>query len=288
MTRVKCVNLGCGSRYHSAWINIDIVPSGPEVIAHDLRRGIPLEADSCDVVYHSHVLEHMRRPEAKKFLSECYRVLKPGGVLRIAVPDLERICRVYLEKLEAAGTSVAAAADYDWMTIELCDQFVREKSGGEMREFLSRQPVPNESFVYERIGEEGREIIHGNAHAEATSARAGKRRLSNSLRYRFGALMRAGARAIVRVMCGEQAARGLDVGSFRLAGEPHQWMYDRFSLARLMHEAGFQNPVQKSATESQIPDWSSFNLDTLPNGAVIKPDSLFMEGTKPPAERARS
>lgn len=278
---MKCVNLGCGSRYHPAWINIDIAPSSPEVMAYDLRRGVPLADNSCDVVYHSHVLEHLRRQEAKFFLSECVRVLKPGGILRVAVPDLERICRAYLEKLNAAETSAAATDDYDWMMVELCDQFVRETSGGEMREFLSRRPLPSEAFIYERIGEEGRELIHGSHNSPATASPVGMSRLANSLRYRFNSMRRAGAVAILRLMCGKQAAQALDVGSFRLAGEPHQWMYDRFSLARLLRETGFEHPTQKSATDSEIAGWSGFNLDTLPDGTVIKPDSLFMEGIKP-------
>ena len=56
----RLVNLGCGSRYHADWINIDIAAHGPGVIAHDLSKGIPLEENSCDAVYHSAVLEHIR------------------------------------------------------------------------------------------------------------------------------------------------------------------------------------------------------------------------------------
>jgi len=48
-----------------------------------------------------------------------------------------------------------------------------------------------------------------------------------------------------------------------------------------MKAAGFQHPIQQSATRSLIADWISFNLDTLPDGRVYKPDSLFMEASKP-------
>ena len=58
-------------------------------------------------------------------------------------------------------------------------------------------------------------------------------------------------------------------------------MYDRYSLAKLMLAVGFRNPVEQTATTSQIPGWSDFHLDTLPSGAVIKPDSFFMEAIKP-------
>ena len=102
---MRYVNLGCGSRCHPAWINIDIAPCVPGVIAHDLSRGIPLPDSSCDVVYHSHLVEHLRPEDARRFMKECYRVLKAGGILRVATPDLERICRLYLEKLEGAFAS---------------------------------------------------------------------------------------------------------------------------------------------------------------------------------------
>lgn len=108
------LNLGCGSRYHPEWLNIDLHAVARGVISHDLSRGVPLRDDSCDVVYHSHLLEHLRRSDALFLLRECYRVLKPGGILRVAVPDLEQICLLYLEKLRlASGGDPSAAHDYD-------------------------------------------------------------------------------------------------------------------------------------------------------------------------------
>jgi hypothetical protein len=70
------------------------------------------------------------------------------------------------------------------------------------------------------------------------------------------------------------------LGQFRLSGEVHQWMYDRFSLPRLLRQAGFQRVTRQTAHTSAIPGWPQYRLDTEPNGAVYKPDSLFMEATK--------
>jgi hypothetical protein len=50
---------------------------------------------------------------------------------------------------------------------------------------------------------------------------------------------------------------------------------------RLLEDCGFQQIVRRTATESYIPDWPEFNLDTEPDGSVYKPDSLFMEAIKP-------
>ncbi|HVU38615.1 MAG TPA: methyltransferase domain-containing protein [Opitutales bacterium] len=273
----KLVNLGCGARFHPAWINYDIVSRNPAVIAHDLRAGIPLPDNSCDAVYHSHILEHMRRDEALPFLRECRRVLKPGGVIRIATPDLERIGRLYLEKLDAAAKGTpGAAADYDWMLLEMYDQTVREQPGGKMSEFLLQNPPPNAAFVSERIGEEAAKIVAENAQKPAK-----QRSLFAQILRKPRLLWDLLVKGLLRVLGGAQAPRALDLGRYRLSGEAHLWMYDRFSLGRLLRDAGFENPTVRQAAESAIPGWANFYLDTTPGGAVVKPDSIFMEATKP-------
>ena len=144
---MKCVNLGCGARFHPAWVNVDIAPQDPTVQRCDLSQTFPFADNSFDAAYHSNVLEHIRREHALSFLRECHRVLKPRGLLRVAVPDLEQICRLYLDRLQrAAAGDGAAAAEYDWMLLELFDQCVRERSGGGMLDYLKRQPLPAEEF----------------------------------------------------------------------------------------------------------------------------------------------
>ncbi|MGA9379876.1 MAG: methyltransferase domain-containing protein [Phormidium sp.] len=84
------LNLGCGYRFHPDWTNVDFVSTGEGVIAHNFIKGIPFHDSSFDVIYHSHLLEHFSKKEAESFLRDCYRVLRPQGVLRVAVPDLEQ------------------------------------------------------------------------------------------------------------------------------------------------------------------------------------------------------
>ncbi len=276
------VNLGCGSRYHSDWINIDVVPHGPAVIRHDLSRGIPLADASCDVVYHAAVLEHIRPPEAAAFLAECHRVLKPSGIVRVGVPDLEKICQLYLSRLAAAvGGDEAAAHDYDWIMLELFDQTVREKSGGGMLDYLRQDPLPNEAFVLGRIGEEGRELVKLLRQQDRERGRWPSAAL-HLFRRVVRSLPGAGRRLLPWLL-GRDNRRALAIGRFRLTGQVHQWMYDRYSLARLLRQAGFRDPQRQEADSSQIPNWTSFCLDTLPDGQVIKPDLFFMEATKPEA-----
>lgn len=280
----KYLNLGCGSRYHPDWINIDIAPQGPEVIQNDLSRGIPLPDASCDVVYNAAVLEHLRRSDAEAFLAECYRVLKPGGIVRVGVPDLEKICQLYLSRLTSAlNGEKTAAHDYDWIMLELFDQIVREKGGGGMLEYLRQNPLPNETFVYERIGEEGRGLVK-SLRSSSVSLRRGIHTLPDfihKLRRGFRILPSLAKRRILLWLLGAEDGRALEIGHFRLAGEVHQWMYDRYSLARLLEKTGFHEPQLQDANTSRIPNWTSFHLDTLPDGQVIKPDLFFMEAIKP-------
>lgn len=67
----------------------------------DATRRIPLPDNSIEVIYTSHMLEHLDRVEAKLFLQEAYRVLAPNGIIRIAVPDLKKIVEKYIVEGDA-------------------------------------------------------------------------------------------------------------------------------------------------------------------------------------------
>ena len=278
-------NLGCGNQTCPGWLNIDIVCTGPGVVVHDLSTGIPLPDASCEVVYHSHVLEHLKRADAQFFMRECFRVLKPGGILRVAVPDLEQICRQYLLTLDRAlAKETHAACDYEWIMLELFDQMVRPRSGGGMRAYLQQTPLPNEAFVYERIGEEGRQLVSSlrasTARVEhspgcsSSSIAAFLRRMGR----RMGVTL---ARKLIFWADGHRLMEAYRLGRFRMRGEVHQWMYDRYSLSQLMMSVGLKDPRQESALTSRIPRWTDVPLDVLPDHTVRKPDSLFMEALRP-------
>src|SRR4029453_2670584 len=75
------LNLGCGAEIHPAFVNVDLIDA-PGVVKHDLRQGIPYDDKTYDLVYHSTMLSHLRPADAHALTRECYRVLKPGGILR--------------------------------------------------------------------------------------------------------------------------------------------------------------------------------------------------------------
>ena len=189
-------------------------------------------------------------------------------------------------KVGACSGDQEAAHDYDWILLELYDQTVREQSGGEMLGYLRQEPLPNEGFVYARIGEEGRNLVQmlrrpASRHPQLSSPRRAP--FLHRVRRRISALPAVIRNRLLAYLLGQEGLRALAIGRFRLSGEVHQWMYDRYSLARLLQSVGFVQPQQQDASTSSIPNWTSFHLDTLPDGCVIKPDLLFMEAVRPGA-----
>jgi predicted SAM-dependent methyltransferase len=92
-------------------LGVDIGHWPPGVRHRDIRRGLPYADQSVAVVYASHVLEHLHRSETARFLSHVRRLLKPGGVCRVVVPDVHAIVTWYLANREepAAGRTVSSS-----------------------------------------------------------------------------------------------------------------------------------------------------------------------------------
>jgi SAM-dependent methyltransferase len=280
------LNVGCGRHGHATWTNLDLVAHRADVVEHDLRRGLPFDPATFDVVYHSHLLEHLDPAEGRTFLADCLRVLKPAGTLRVAVPDLEAIARGYLATVDRVDHRCELGVeDHEWMTIELLDQLVRSEPGGRMLSLARRPRVANRNFIQSRMGEE---LLTTAAPEPAESSvsepgsspahrAAGPRR---KLRHRLKRLRWKAAMAVVAMLTGDEGAAAFRQARFRQTGEVHRWMYDRISLRQLLERCGFTRVAACQAHESRVPGFAAYGLDMV-GGRVRKPDSLFMEASKP-------
>jgi SAM-dependent methyltransferase len=280
MPDLKMLNIGCGSNYHPDWINLDVSPADHNVLKVDINNGLPFSSEIVAVCYSSHVLEHLDKAGASGLTAECFRVLKHGGVIRLVLPDLETMTREYLRVLDAVTSGdEARALDYDWMMLELYDQVVRNSAGGEMGRFLANLGEKDRSFVRSRIGAEAegfwapRQAKSGRHQLNTLVKRIPWGRLFKLLRVKL-------ASWLVYLIAGKAALGSFRKGIFRDGGEVHQWMYDRYSLKRMLVQAGFVDVKICAANESRIPEFEKYSLDVL-NGIVRKPDSLYVEASKP-------
>jgi predicted SAM-dependent methyltransferase len=102
---LKKVNLGSFlDCFYYGWENIDILDLSGFAKAqayifkqHDVTKGLPYKDSEVDIVFSSHLLEHLTREEGAKLLQECYRVMKPGGIIRLSIPDTKMITQKYLD-----------------------------------------------------------------------------------------------------------------------------------------------------------------------------------------------
>ncbi len=91
------LHLGCGSQIKPGWVNIDLFSDQADLTL-DLRERLPFADASVSMVYSEHSFEHLEYPdEVQHILRESYRVLKPGGVFSVGVPDAEWPLRAYVE-----------------------------------------------------------------------------------------------------------------------------------------------------------------------------------------------
>lgn len=77
----------------------------------DVTKGIPYSSESVEFIYSSHMIEHISRWQALELLRECMRTLVPGGMIRVATPDLHELASSYLSEETISAPSSGAAAD---------------------------------------------------------------------------------------------------------------------------------------------------------------------------------
>lgn len=155
------LNVACSFRTHAVWNNLDfsayallahhkmfaailngcgilsadrckrVVAMDPQIIRHDLRKGIPFSEGIFDAVYNSHFIEHLGKGDALPVLKECKRVLRKGGVLRMVVPDLEIQARNYISEIQRlACGETKDLKNHQKAVHKLFDQMVLTEPGG--------------------------------------------------------------------------------------------------------------------------------------------------------------
>lgn len=271
------INLGCGPVFVGStdWLNFDFAPAANGVAKANLLDRLQLNDRTASMVYSSHFLEHVPKSMVPVILREWLRVLQPGGVVRIVVPDLENLAREYLH-MRAAGEHEKA----DFVVLEMIDQCVRRDTGGELGSFyrhLGVQPEANAApmidYIRERTGENLRASAASGQNAEGGGT---SRRVLSALRRR---IERIWIRLCLLAL--PAAFRSQNV-SLAAVGECHHWLWDYHQLKAALEAAGFEAVQRRSANTSAVSDFPFQPLDLDADGRPRKgAESMYLEAQKP-------
>lgn len=264
------LNVACGGMYNEEWINIDFHADSSDVQKVNILSGLPFDDASFEVVYCSHFLEHLSLEQVKMLIGEVLRVLKPEGIFRVVVPDLENICREYLSVLDDINSGKLVERKYEWIVTELIDQLVRVDNGGEVGRIFNRVAESNNmdlaDYILKRTGDE---LLSNNNQKEKRTITFDK--VKNKVFYLY--------LSFIRLLI-PKSLRDL-VFVHTSIGERHQWMYDRYSMTKLLQTGGFKEVNVKQFNTSGIENFNIYMLDIKSDGTPYKGESsLYIEAIK--------
>lgn len=175
------LNLGCGMVRPEGWVNADssvnsflqksfigslltkklklVEYKDHNVIYVNLNKRWKYSDNSVDVVYSSHVLEHLSISKSEQFLNEAYRVLKPGGTIRIVVPDLFQLSNEYLQKYSEGDASASDSFLY-FMNMHVEGQYRSTSVLHRILGILQNYPHQHK-YMYDRISLKGKLVNNG-------------------------------------------------------------------------------------------------------------------------------
>jgi predicted SAM-dependent methyltransferase len=160
---VKKLQIGCGRRILAGWLNADYHPKTRDVLHLDATRRLPFDDATFDYVFSEHMIEHVPFHQGQDLIEECFRVLAPGGTLRISTPDLAFLIDLYRSREipERERSSVQA---------EFLDHFLATEIKNRQR----HAPVDYDSFLINKfVRAWGHEFIYDEKTLGYTMRTAG-------------------------------------------------------------------------------------------------------------------
>lgn len=92
------VDLGCGNEKREGYVGVDVVAQeGVDIVCDMVKDGLPFMDNEVEAINTSHFLEHVPNADTITFLKECYRVLAPGGIIEVVVPDLIWVLQTFVD-----------------------------------------------------------------------------------------------------------------------------------------------------------------------------------------------
>jgi len=122
--KIRKLNIGAGGAPMPGWLNSDIEPKTKGILQLDATQKFPIGDNSFDYIYSEHMIEHITYNDAKRMISECFRILKPGGVIRISTPDLSFLVDLYKDNKSEVQTQFIRHSTDIWLDTPYSSVFV--------------------------------------------------------------------------------------------------------------------------------------------------------------------
>ena len=270
-----------GGVLFSEWSNVYFSPlpqpASSDAIFHDLASPLPFADGSFDGIYACRVMEHLSPAHGDRFVTDLSRLLKPGGVCRLSTPDLEEIAEEYLKQLRRGWEDPAEKnlMRFYWIKLQMLDQMVRERGGGDMSDAIHRGYYDPE-YAKERFEDVFEEFLpRPAAKRPAATVVPARPPWLRAIRRVAGRAYRAAAATLKAKLA--PAPAPIDP---RRSFEADKWLHDRLSLRLCFEQAGFRDYCVKDFRSSDIPGWDRFQLDKSKAGDHALEPSIYVEARK--------
>lgn len=263
------INLACGNTFIKSknWLNFDY-QKRDSVIKVNLLKKLPINNNYADIVYCSHFIEHIPENKVNFFLTECKRILKNQGIIRLVTPDFKKMAEEYIFQRNSSDNKKSS-----FMMTSIIDQFVRVVPGGKLKLAFEEAEKNNDyglqDYIYKRTGYDFKNLINKNTNIPKANSLHNK--IESFIFKKYCAL-------ISSFLPKDFKDQNLSLANL---GEKHAWIYDKDSIKNLLELAGFKNVTEVSESKSLINDFPFKELDVNMDGVPKKGfDSMFIEAIK--------
>src|SRR5713101_2679371 len=155
---IRKLHIGCGSNIINGWLNSDLFPVSSSILHLDATEPFPFGDNEFNYVFSEHMIEHISYSQGLRMLSECYRILREHGKIRISTPDLVFLIDVYKEeKSDSQNKYIQWATD----------------------EFIKYAPYSDDTFVINNfVRDWGHQFIYDEKTLQASMAKVGFKRIT--------------------------------------------------------------------------------------------------------------
>ena len=247
--KIKRLHFGYNDITPDGWLNIDVVKKQDNVYNYNPNFGLPFLDESFDIIYVRDILERISESRSKNFLIDCLRTLNPGGVIRIAIKDLEGLCKNYLNEAEKLKNSDSSdELRLNFAKIELLDNLTLEGKAGKIEKFVKENFDKEKQYIIDRIGKDSANNIK-NSNTQIAYAN-------------------------------ETALPAINSDEI-ISLNKYCNLFDFYGLKKILKDVGFKEITKKAYNESFSEDYLNYNIDSDDEGKIKHPDEIFIEARKP-------